>query len=117
MTAWERPSPRIAELIRTGAQLLLGAPEAIFAEIDAATMPDPEHPVASDPALAAAVRRNNRANLVRWAEANVRDPGAPVEPDVGPGALSLARDLVRRGLDADALHAYRVGQNIGWQRW
>src|SRR3712207_169374 len=117
MTSWEAPSPAVAELIRTGASLLLDAPEEVFAEVDAAVFPDPDHPVAADPALAAAVRRNNRANLVHWAAANVRDPGAPVTPNLGPEVLSVARDLVRRGLDADALHGYRVGQNVTWRRW
>jgi DNA-binding PucR family transcriptional regulator len=104
-------------LIRTAASLLLDAPEEVFAEVDAATLADPEHPIASDPVLAAAVRRNNRANLIHWAAANVHDPGAPVTPNVGSETLAVARDLVRRGLDADALHGYRVGQNVSWRRW
>ena len=24
---------------------------------------------------------------------------------------------MRRGLDDDALHAYRIGQNVAWRRW
>ena len=68
--------------------------------------------------LAAAIRRNNRANLVHWAEANVREPGARVAAEPRrPRRSAVARDLVRRGLDADALHGYRVGQNVGWRRW
>ena len=117
MPVWEPPSSAVAELIRTGASLLLDAPEELFAEVDAAVFPDPDHPVAADPVLAAAARRNNRANLVHWAEANVRDPGAPVPANLGPEVLSVARDLVRRGLDADALHGYRLGQNVAWRRW
>jgi DNA-binding PucR family transcriptional regulator len=117
MEAWESPSPAVSELIRTAAALLLDAPEEVFAEVDAATLADPAHPIASDPVLAAAVRRNNRANLIHWAAANVRDPGAPVAPNVGPETLSVARDLVRRGLDADALQGYRTGQNVSWRRW
>jgi DNA-binding PucR family transcriptional regulator len=117
MDAWDPPSPAVAELIRTAAGLLLQAPEAVFAEVDAATLADPEHPTVTDPVLAAAVRRNNRANLVHWADANVRDPGARVPPNIAPDALTLARDLVRRGLDVDALHGYRVGQNVSWRRW
>jgi DNA-binding PucR family transcriptional regulator len=114
---WSPPSPAVAELIRTGASLLLAGPDAVFAEVDAAVFPDPDHPVAADPVLAAAVRRNNRANLVHWAQANVADPGAPVPANLGPQVLSVARDLVRRGLDADALHGYRIGQNVAWRRW
>ncbi|UGS38047.1 PucR family transcriptional regulator [Capillimicrobium parvum] len=115
--SWTRPSPRVAELIRTGASLLLEAPDEVFAEVDAAILSDPEHPIASDPVLAAAVRRSNRANLVHWATANVHDPGAPVAANLGPETLAIARDLVRRGLADEALRGYRVGQNVGWQRW
>lgn len=117
-TAWERPSPAVAELIRAGAALVLEAPEDIFAEVDAVVLGvESAHPVAQDPALADAVRRTNRANLVHWAEANLRDPGAPVAPNVGPQTLAVARDLVRRGLDDGALDSYRVGQNVAWRRW
>jgi DNA-binding PucR family transcriptional regulator len=115
--SWERPSPAVAELIRAGATLLLHAPAEVFAEVDAAILADPTHPTVTDPVLAAAIRRNNRANLIHWAEANVRDPGARVAPNIAPEALTVARDLVRRGLDADALHGYRVGQNVSWRRW
>ena len=38
-------------------------------------------------------------------------------PNLGPETLGVARDLVRRGLTADALHGYRIGQNLGWRRW
>ena len=114
---WERPSPRVAELIRTGAQLLLDAREEVFAEVDAAILADPDDPIAADPVIAEAVRRNNHSNLVHWASANVRDPGGPVEPDLSPDLLGVARDFVRRGYDQNALHAYRIGQNVGWQRW
>ena len=115
--AWDRPSPRVAELIRTGASLMLAAPEEIFAEVDAAVLADQDHPLVTDPVLAEAVRRQNHANLIRWAEANVHDPGAPVPGEPGVEAIAIARDLVRRGLDADALQGFRIGQNIGWQRW
>jgi DNA-binding PucR family transcriptional regulator len=112
------PSPRVAELIRSGASLLLAAPEEVFAEVDAAVFAAaPDHPFAEDPVLSEAIRRQNRANLIRWAQANVHDPGAPVPAEPGTEALAIARDLVRRGLDIDALQGYRVGQNVGWQRW
>ena len=114
---WERPSPRVAELIRTGASALLAAPDELFDEVDAALLSDPDSPIAADPVLAAAIRRGNRANLVHWAAENVREPGAPVKPLLDAEQLSTARDLVRRGLDATALEFYRLGQNVGWRRW
>ncbi len=115
--SWERPSPAVAELIRRGVTLLLATPDAIFAEVDRAVFADISHPVARDPVLSDAVRRTNRSNLIHWAQANLADPGAPVAPNPSADALSVGRDLVRRGLDADALHGYRVGQNVAWQSW
>ena len=117
VASWAPPTPAVAEMIRTGAGLLLETREAIFAEVDGAILADQASPLVTDPAIAAAIRRNTHANLVHWAEANLVAPGAPVPPNVGRGALTLARDLVRRGLDQTALHTYRVGQNVGWQRW
>ncbi len=73
--------------------------------------------LAQDPVLNAALRRTTEANLLHWASANVRDPGAPVPANLGPEPLGIARDLVRRGLNESALQAYRVGQNEAWQRW
>ena len=73
--------------------------------------------LADDPVLNAATRRSTRANLLHWAAANVSDPGAPVPANLGPEPLGIARDLVRRGLNESALQAYRVGQNVAWQRW
>lgn len=113
---WERPSARVRELIRQGAELVLNAPPAWLAELDEATVAV-EPVIADDPVLAAAMRRTNRANLVHWAAANVRDPGAPVPPNLGPEPLGIARDLVRRGAGTSALRAYRVGQDIAWLRW
>jgi DNA-binding PucR family transcriptional regulator len=114
---WEPPSTRVAELIRDGVAALLEAQEELFAEIDDVTLANTEPAVRADPALVAAIRRTNRANLVHWAEANLRDPGAPVAPNLGPETLGIARDLVRRGLDASTLDAYRTGQNAAWRRW
>jgi DNA-binding PucR family transcriptional regulator len=59
----------------------------------------------------------NRANLLHWAAANIRDPGAPVPANLGPEPLGIARDLVRRGLDDAALQTYRIGQNVAWRFW
>ena len=72
--------------------------------------------IAADPELAAAVSRSNRANLFFWATANVRDPGAPVPPNSGPEPLSIARELVRRGVNVFPLDAYRVGEGVAWRR-
>ncbi|MGB9304901.1 MAG: PucR family transcriptional regulator [Mycobacterium sp.] len=114
--AWEPPSPRVAELIRRGAHIALDAPAEWLDEIDRATLAaSPE--IREDPVLAASVTRTNRANLLHWAAANVRDPGRPVPGNLGAEPLTLARDLVRRGLDAAALDAYRVGQHVALRWW
>jgi DNA-binding PucR family transcriptional regulator len=61
--AWEPPSPRVAELIRQGAQIARDAPPEWLDEIDRATLAaSPE--IREDPVLAASVTRTNRANLV-----------------------------------------------------
>lgn len=114
---WERPSPRVRELIRQGAEIALHAPPEWFDELDAATLNAGSRAVAEDPVLAAATRRTNRSNLLFWAAANVRDPGAPVPANLGPEPLGIARDLVRRGLNESALDSYRVGENVAWRRW
>lgn len=115
---WPRPSARVRELIRRGAERALRAPPAWLEEIDAATLSS-EHMavVMSDPVLAAATRRANHSNLTHWAAANVRDPGAPVAPNASPDVVGIARDLVRRGVAESSLHAYRTGQNAAWLRW
>jgi DNA-binding PucR family transcriptional regulator len=113
---WELPSNRVRDLLRQGAEVALAAPQEWLDELDNATLAT-SRAIAGDPALAAATSRINRANLLHWAAANVRDPGAPVPANVGPEPLNAARDLVRRGLDASALDSYRVGQNVAWRRW
>lgn len=115
---WPKPSERIRELMRRGAERALRAPPAWLEEIDAATLSSEHMPVVSaDPVLAAATRRANLSNLLHWAAANVRDPGAPVAPNISPDVVGVARDLVRRGVAESALHAYRTGQNAAWLRW
>ena len=115
---WEEPSARARELMRQGAQAALHAPDEWLAELDDATLSG-EHMqgIANDPVLSAGTRRTNRSNLLFWAAANVRDPGAPVPANVGAAPLSFARDLVRRGLSESALNSYRVGQGVAWRLW
>ena len=115
--SWDPPSPRVAELIRTAASAILEAPDEVFTVIDEATLAPAEDPVAGDPALVAAIQRNNRALLVHWASANVASPGERVAPSLGADTLAIARDAVRRGFDQGVLQAYRVGQNVSWEAW
>jgi DNA-binding PucR family transcriptional regulator len=110
-----RPSARVRELIRQCAQIIVNAPPEWLEELDTAVL-GANPAIAADPDLAGAVSRSNRANLYFWSTANVRDPGAPVPPNTGPEPVTVARELVRRGLDAFALDAYRVGEGVAWRR-
>src|ERR1700740_1372036 len=107
--AWEPPSPRVAELIRQGAQIARDAPPEWLDEIDRATLAASTE-IREDPGLAGVGAPPNPAT-------NLRAPGSPVPANLGAEPLALARDLVRRGMDAAALDAYRVGQNAAWRRW
>ena len=116
--SWELPSPRVRELIRRGAQIALNPPAEWLEELDRATLSGASRQkIAEDPVLAAATRRTNRANLLFWAAANVRDPGRRVSANLGDAPLAVARDLVRRGLNESALDAYRVGQGVSLRLW
>ena len=112
---WKRPSARVRELIRQAAQIIVNARPEWLVELDDAVL-GANPAIAADPDLASAVSRSNRANLFFWATANVRDPGAPVAANAGPEPMTVARELVRRGLDAYTLDAYRVGEGVAWRR-
>ena len=110
-------SPRVAELIRQGAEIVIGLPEDVMNELDDVALAAMPHEISDDPGLAAGIRRTNRGFVRAWAEANLHDPGARVTPTIGPEMLAIGRDLVRRGLDDSTLEAFRAGQNIVWRRW
>ena len=114
----QRPSEPVRELMRHGARMVLDAPSGWLDELDEAILSSPQmRTIADDPVLAESFRRANRANVLAWAAANVRDPGAPVPANVVPELLAASRDLVRRGLRESAVRAYRIGQNALWERW
>lgn len=115
---WSTPSPRVRELIRQGAEIVLNPRAEWIEELHAAALGGARmRAIAEDPVLRDGVRQTNLANLLHWGMANARHPGRRVPPYVGPEALENARDLVRRGLDASALDSYRTGQNVAWRRW
>jgi len=114
MTA-AQPSPRVRELIRQCAQIVVNARPEWLNELDHAVLAA-NPAITWDPELAAGVSRSNRSNLFFWGTANVRNPGAPVPPNTGPEPMAVARDVVRRGLDSYSLDAYRVGEGVAWRR-
>ncbi|HRV60063.1 MAG: PucR family transcriptional regulator [Solirubrobacterales bacterium] len=115
--SWPKPSERIAELIRLCVNRLLEDPDELFQSINEASIPPEVAGSGSDPVLLRTYRRVNQATLLQWAEANLREPGCEVPPYSGSEITALTRDLVRRGLDTNALEPYRAGQNITWQKW
>ncbi|OBC11361.1 transcriptional regulator [Mycobacterium sp. 852013-50091_SCH5140682] len=112
---WKLPSPQVRELIRQCAQIVVNARPEWLEELDEAVLAA-SPVIAADPELAGAVSRSNRANLFFWGAANVRDPGAPVPPNTGPEPLSIAREMVRRGITGFPLDAYRVGEGVALRR-
>src|SRR4051794_6679356 len=114
---WEPPSERVAALIRAGASLLLEEPAALFDQVDEAVLGATPSRLSSDPAITTATVATNHANVLHWAHANVRRPGAHVPANLSPAVLDLARDIVRRGLDDTTLNTYRIGQNVAWRAW
>lgn len=115
----DRPSKRLRALIQQGAKMILDVPADLFDELDKATLnPEYMQAVAEDPVLVEAIRRSLRSNQLHWAAANVSHPGEPVPANVGPELLTIARNLVRRGIDdSTAVDAYRIAQNVGWRFW
>jgi DNA-binding PucR family transcriptional regulator len=114
---WEPPTPVVAEQIRAVAERLHAGLEDLIRDANAAilgSLPALE----SDPVLAARTRESTSANITRWVTAMAGEPDHPVGVDVPPQALDLARDVVRRGMERDALlSSYRLGQNVVWGAW
>ncbi len=118
MAGWRPPSPRVRELMRQAAEALLKAPPEWLEEIDEAGISsDSVHFAIVDPVIMAASRRAIRSSLIHWAEANIRNPGAPVTPCIPDDLLAGARELVRRGITDLMFNASRVVQNTAWPLW
>lgn len=116
---WERPSDRVCELMRQGAQLGVSGLEPWLRELHLATLAsDYVRTIADDPVIVEAVRQSLRSNLLHWLAANVAHPGTPVAANLDDESLTAARDLVRHGLDEAAIvDGYRVAHNVTWKSW
>ncbi|MGW7378742.1 PucR family transcriptional regulator [Streptomyces sp. NPDC054794] len=113
----ESTASDVAPLIKQVAGQLLDEVDALLMDIDAAIF-EVAPVLAEDPSLAAESRASSRANVLRWLTAMQRRPGEPISRDAPPETLDLARSLVRRGAELDALvQSYRRGQNVAWRRW
>jgi len=90
--------------------------DGLVAEIDTVIMGTTPAFVA-DAAIAAEASASTRANVRRFL-AVARRAADPPPPDVPPEALDVARTVVRRGIESDAIYqAYRRGQQTLWRRW
>ena len=116
---WDRPSTRVRELIRQRAEMVLSGSQGWLGELDEATLSSPYiRAVADDPVLAESIRQCNRSLQLHWVAANISHPGEPVPANVGTESLTVARDLIRRGLDQSAVvDWYRIGRDVVWQHW
>ena len=119
MTApWPTPSPRIRELIREAAEVVLANAAGWQDDLHDASLAGVRmSAINDDPVLADGIRTTNLANALHWTVANISRPGERVTFEASSEILGTARDLVRRGLDQAALDAFRTGQAIAWQRW
>ncbi|WAC53592.1 PucR family transcriptional regulator [Gordonia sp. SL306] len=115
---WPRPSERIRELLRRGAETALNPPDEWIEEMHAAALGGVRMTtVADDPVLAEGARRTNLANMLHWAAANIHEPGRRVSVNLTDDILDTARDLVRRGLGESSLDSFRTAQTVAWRRW
>ncbi|WP_059008948.1 PucR family transcriptional regulator [Streptomyces specialis] len=113
----EPTAPATAVLIERVAGQILDDVDALLPEIDRAIFK--VAPVlADDPTLAAESRASSRANVLRWLTAMRRHPGEQPSDDPLPETLDLARTLLRRGVDLQALvQSYRAGVYVAWRQW
>lgn len=111
------PPDRAAALVSATVEVFEADLDGLVAEmIEAAAAAAPE--MFSDLALEESVRASVQAMTLRWVDAERSRPGDPVPVDVPPAALDIARDLVRHGVDLQALFTgYRAAENVGCHWW
>lgn len=90
--------------------------DSVVADMDAAIVAAVPA-LGADEAIRAEERASSRANVRRFLSV-ARRAADPPPSDVPPEALDLARTVVRRGIEIDAIHqGYRMGQQTLWRRW
>lgn len=90
--------------------------DSVVAEMDEAVL-TVVSALAADAGFVAELTASNRAHVRRYL-AVARRAEDPPPPDVPPEALDVARTVVRRGIETDAIYqAYRQGQQTFWRRW
>jgi DNA-binding PucR family transcriptional regulator len=90
--------------------------EEIVGQMDAAAI-EAAPVLGADAAIAGEMSASNRGNLHRFLTIAKHADGALVS-EVPPEALDIARTIVRRGIELDAIfQGYRRGQQVALQRW
>jgi DNA-binding PucR family transcriptional regulator len=112
------PSEKIRNVIRAGAEAVLNTRDEFAEELRNASLDSLGIDAFPDePTLAENSRRINLFNLLHWVSSNIQEPGGRVFPPTHRENMLFARDLVRRGLDRNALDSYRVAESVAWRRW
>ncbi|GAC56718.1 putative CdaR family transcriptional regulator [Gordonia hirsuta DSM 44140 = NBRC 16056] len=108
--------PEVAELIRTGVQMMLDPPPEWIDALDESVLRGAGMAaIADDPELLEMALQTNAANITHWAAAQLESPGERVSVPVNEQSVGFVRELVRRGLDTGALDSFRTAQNVAWQ--
>ncbi|MGW0039119.1 PucR family transcriptional regulator [Gordonia sp. NPDC003376] len=115
---WPTTSDDAVELIRRSARIAMDGLSALLEAVDAAMLSAVDMElVATDPVMRAAAIRSNRSLVTQWLVETIADPRRPVEPHLGNESLVVARELVRRGMNATVLDSYRSAQSAAWLHW
>ncbi|WP_182774185.1 helix-turn-helix domain-containing protein [Pseudomonas monteilii] len=112
---WPETSNAVKELMQEGATLAQTLPPEWLKRLDAAIASSKVFHEA--PVLLAASRRAYRAGLLHWANANLRNPCAPVEPFISEDMLETTLELTRQGRAELLMDSARTIQNTCWEIW
>lgn len=111
------PSKAAAEVIARVSEVLLEEPDDVMADLHEAVFASIQETFRAEPSLAAEVTASSRGNLLHWAAALRRDPGATVMSNLRPEVVGIARDAFRRGIATELVPAYHAGHNALWRHW
>ncbi|MFW0790984.1 PucR family transcriptional regulator [Gordonia sp. CPCC 205333] len=115
---WDEPSPAAAALIVEALAQIVDPPQGWMDEFNWAALQGVRlDEIVDDAVLMDALRSTNEGNLEQWAQHNLVAPGARVPVRVVDDGTEMVREMVRRGLDAGMLDAFRTAQAVAWRRW
>lgn len=115
---WTLPSPAAVEVIRAALIQVADQPGDWVNEYNAAALRGVRlDEIADDAVLIEELLDANEANLAHWVSHNVQAPGVRVPVRVVDDGAEMVREMVRRGLDAGMLDAFRTAEAMAWRRW